>query len=109
MSHEKYQSCIDACYACATICNHCTTSSLNESQVNHLTKCIQLNLACAVICRAAAEMMTLGSDYSTQLCKLCSEICEACAEECGQHEMDHCKQCAEVCRSCAKECRKMAA
>lgn len=108
MSHEKYQSCIDACNDCATICNHCAIECLNEGEVHHLTKCIQLDLACAAICRASAELMSLGSDYSKKMCTLCAEICEACAVECDKHEMDHCIDCAEACRECAEICRKMA-
>jgi hypothetical protein len=33
MSHEDYQSCIDACYACATECLHCENACLGVKEV----------------------------------------------------------------------------
>jgi len=107
MSHEKFQNCIDACNSCATMCNHCTTSCLNEKEVQPMTKCIQLNLECAAICRATAELMSLGSNYAKDLLELCSIICDVCATECRKHNMDHCRQCAEACSNCATVCREM--
>jgi len=66
-----------------------------------------MDMACASICRAAAELMSLGSDYSKQLCKLCAEMCDACAAECEKHDMDHCQDCAKACRKCSAVCREM--
>lgn len=107
MSHERFQECIDECNSCAAECNHCTISCLNEPEVQHMVKCIEMNLQCAAICRSASEMMSLGSDYSMQLCTICADVCDACATECQKHNMDHCQQCAEACRNCAAVCREM--
>lgn len=74
-----------------------------------MAPCIQLDMECAAICYAAAELMSLGSDRAKELCRLCAEICDACATECEQHDNDHCRECASACRACAKECREMAA
>lgn len=106
MKQQQYQKCIEACIECATECNHCAVSCLEEKDVQYLTKCIRLDLECAVICRASAELMTLGSGYTSQMCDLCATICNACAEMCEQHAnmgMEHCRDCAEACRACAKE------
>lgn len=106
MTHQQYQKCIDACIECATTCNHCAVSCLEEKDVQYLTKCIRLNLECAVICRASSELMTLGSNYSPQICDLCVAICNACAQICEQHGnmgIEHCRECAEACMACAKE------
>ncbi len=106
MKQQQYQKCIEACIECATVCNHCAVSCLEEKDVQHLTKCIRLDLECAVICRTAAELMSAGSVYSKQICKICAAICNACADECEKHAamgMEHCKECAEACRACAKE------
>lgn len=73
-----------------------------------MARCIQLDLECAAICRSAAELMSLGSDFSQQLCKVCADICRACGEECSKHEMDHCQECAEACFKCAEACEEMA-
>ena len=108
MSHEKFQSCIDACYACATACDHCAAACLGEDDVKHMASCIRLDMDCAQICRLAASYMTRDSEFARMMCRLCADICEACGEECGKHAMDHCQRCAEACRRCAEECRKMA-
>ncbi len=106
MSQQKYQFCIDACIECATECNHCAVSCLEEKDVQSLTKCIRLNLECAIICRVTAELMSLGSRYSKEICQLCATICTACAEECEKHAgdgLEYCRECAEICRTSAKE------
>ncbi|MGX5856036.1 four-helix bundle copper-binding protein [Dyadobacter jiangsuensis] len=111
MAHQQFKECIDACVACATACSHCATECLNEENVGHLAKCIQLDLECAAICRSAAEVMSLGSEYSAHLCRVCADVCNACAEECEKHAqmgMDHCRECAEACRKCAEMCEQMA-
>src|SRR5699024_11608501 len=96
MPHEKYQSCIDACYACATACDHCAVSCLDEQDVKSMTQCIKLDLDCAEVCRVAASYMARGSQFSQTICRLCAEICQACADECAQHQMDHCQRCAQA-------------
>lgn len=106
MTHQQIKKCVDACIACATTCNHCAVSCLEEKEVQHLTKCIRLDLECAAICKAAAELMSVEGAYSKELCQLCATICNACADECEKHVamgMEHCKECAEACRACAKE------
>ena len=107
MSHQQFQSCINACEACAVACSHCAASCLQEEDVKMMARCIQLDMECAAICRSATELMSLGSEYSHQLCKLCAEICRACGNECSQHDMQHCQDCAEACRRCAEECESM--
>jgi hypothetical protein len=78
--------------------------------VHHMVRCIQLDLECAALCRAAAEVMSLGGAYAKQLCSLCAEACDACAAECEKHaDMEHCRACAVSCRRCADACRSMAA
>jgi len=108
MPHEKFQSCIDACYACATECGHCAASCLQEQDVKSMARCIQLDMDCAHICSLAASYMARGSEFAQALCRLCAEVCQACAEECGKHQMDHCQRCAQACSKCAEECRRMA-
>lgn len=111
MAHQKFQDCIDACVACALACNHCAIECLKEDDVKMMARCIQLDMECAAICRAAFEIMSLGSDYSAQICRICADACKACAEECEKHAsmgMEHCRECAEACRRCAEACEEMA-
>ena len=108
--YHQYESCIEACLRCASICNHCAASCTQEEDVKMMAGCIQLDTECAAICYAAAQLMSLGSSKVKKVCRLCAEICETCSVECGKHtHMQHCQGCTEACRRCAEECRKMAA
>ncbi len=109
MAHEKYQSCIDACYTCATSCDHCSTACLTEPDPGSMADCIKADLDVAQACRLAAAAMARGSDCVPQICGFCAEICEYCAKICDKYDAEHCKKCAQDCRDCAAECRKMAA
>ncbi len=108
--NQSYQICIDACLECAATCDYCASACLKEQNVNEMTKCIQLDMECAAICRTAAQFMSLESEHANAICQLCADVCNACAEECNKHdEMDHCRICAEICFHCAEECASMAA
>jgi hypothetical protein len=72
-----------------------------------MARCIQLDMECAALCYAAAQLMSLGSERAKELCKICAEACKACAEECGKHKDSHCAECADACKKCAEECAKM--
>ena len=109
MPHQQYQSCIDACYACATACDHCAVSCLAESDPKPMAECIKLDIDCAEMCRLAAGYMGRGSALVSTICHTCAEVCEACGDECDRHDHAHCRECAEACRRCAEECRRMAA
>lgn len=75
-----------------------------------MARCIRLDMECAAICYAAAQLMSLGSATAKEVCRICADVCEACGNECMQHKhMPHCLECAEACKRCAEECRKMAA
>ena len=66
-----------------------------------------MDMECAALCYAAAQLMSLGSAKSIVVCRLCAGVCEACANECGKNDNEHCKECVDACRKCAKECKKM--
>jgi hypothetical protein len=106
-NYHYYQSCIDACLRCAAICNHCASSCTKEDDVKMMADCIQLDMECAAMCYAAAQLMSLGSDRAMDVCRICAEMCEACGEECGKHQNEHCQECARMCQQCAEECRHM--
>jgi hypothetical protein len=74
-----------------------------------MARCIQLDMECATICYASAQLMSLGSEFAKQACQICSDICWQCYEECVKHQTDHCQECARICKMCAEECQKMAA
>src|SRR5664279_232334 len=85
MNYHDYQDCIQACLACAAICNHCASSCLKEENPKMMALCIQLDMECASVCYNAAQLMSLGSSRAQRICKICAEICTDCANECEQH------------------------
>jgi hypothetical protein len=109
MNYHDYQSCINACLQCAALCNHCSSECLKEDDVKMMSKCIQSDMECAAICYASAQAMSLGSERSKELCKLCAQACIDCANECSHHNAKHCQECADACRKCATECNNIAA
>lgn len=88
--YHTYKNCIDACLKCAAICNHCASACLQEEDVKMMARCIQLDMECAVICYAAAQLMSLGSEYAKHICHHCAEICSKCAEG-AKHSAEVCK------------------
>ena len=108
MATQKFQSCIDACYACATACDNCAASCLQEDDVKMMARCIALDMDCAQICRMAASLMARGSSFAGAVCKVCADACQACGDECARHQVSHCQECAQACHRCADECRRMA-
>lgn len=74
-----------------------------------MTACVQLDMECAAVCYAAAQLLSLGSEKAKELCRLCAELCRKCAAECEKHENDHCRECASLCRKCADACESMLA
>jgi hypothetical protein len=107
MGYHENKKCIEACLTCAALCNNCATSCLQEPDTKMMVNCIQLDMECAAVCYAAAQLMSFGSSKAAALCKICAELCEACANECSKHSNEHCKECANACMECAAECKKM--
>ena len=107
MASEKFKSCIDACYECATLCDRCAAACLQEHHIKTMARCIELDSYCAEICRLTAHFLAKGEMYSKEVCGLCEQICSDCAAECGQHTVLHCEHCAEACKRCSEECRRM--
>lgn len=107
MRLDHYKKCIEACLNSASLCHHCAASCLKEEDVKMMASCIQLDMECAVLCYASAQLMSMGSAKAMSLCKLCAEACEACADECSKHDNEHCQACAAACRKCAEECKNM--
>ena len=108
MSHEKFQKQINALFECATMCEHCSSSCLEEEDVKMMAGCIRLDRDCADICRLTATLLSRGSEHGIHLLKECIEVCESCAKECKKYtRMQHCKQCAEACDKCVDVCSEM--
>jgi hypothetical protein len=108
MTHDQYQTCIEACYACADACDHCAVMCLSETNVHEMARCIRLDLDCAAICRATAGCLARASELASAMCQLCAEVCDACGMECASHDAAHCQDSAQTCYRCAAECRRIA-
>lgn len=108
MTHQHFQSCIEACTQCALACEHCAEACLNELNVSDMSECIRLDRDCAAICWLASSFMSRDSKFAHEVCAICADICEECGAECERHDHDHCQRCAEACHHCARECQQMA-
>ncbi len=104
MGYHENKKIIEACLKCAVLCNHCAASCLEESDTKMMVKCIQMDMECATICYATAQLLSLGSKHAKAITKLCAALCEDCATECKKHENVHCQECAKACKDCAEAC-----
>jgi hypothetical protein len=109
MNQVKNRSAIDAIFNCVIACNHCTSSSLEEENLEMLAKCIKTTIDCAAICSLTASLLARNSEHGKHLLKECIEVCKACADECSKHadHHDNCKACAEACNTCIVDCQSI--
>jgi Domain of Unknown Function (DUF326) len=110
---EHMQHCIDACTACAQICDRCADDMIGmdtgaQKELRQL--CIRLCRDCADLCALSIRWMSRLSPSAELICRACAEICDRCAEVCEQHAPHHalCGDCGAECRRCAGTCRDMA-
>jgi hypothetical protein len=103
---EINEALINKLNECATECNRCFASCLEEEDVSMMARCIELDIDCSEICNLTSSFLSRDSESSSTLLALCGEICRACADECAKHEVDHCQRCAKVCNECAKMCEE---
>lgn len=106
MELQKHQELIQKLLNCASSCEMCASSCLEEKDVAMMAKCISLDRDCSDICFQAARLLQRNSPIALQFLLLCEEICRQCAEECGMHQADHCRKCAEACIICAEACHE---
>lgn len=64
----KNQACVDACTECQQACESCAYACAEDA---HMAECTRLCLDCATICAACVSLLSRGSRWSAQLCKLC--------------------------------------
>ena len=101
-----------ACLDCAATTVSCADACLVEGG-SDLADCIRLNLDCAALCRATAEILGRGTSVDRPsieaLLRACAILAGATALECERHgeSMAHCLTCAEACRECAAACRSL--
>lgn len=105
--------CVTHCHDCAATCTSCADACLGEATVSELRRCIRLNLDCADICAATANVLTrqtlTPTDVVQRQLEACAAACRSCAEECEKHAThhEHCRVCAEACRACERACQEM--
>ncbi len=97
MGMEHCRECAEACRACAKETMEAYQEFAKaETNINKLS--VHQN-ECAVISRAAAELMSLKSDWCKQICKLSTTICDAYASELdsvAKKEVKYARQCSAI-------------
>ena len=105
LEHDAIESCVVACGNCSRVClghvRHCLELGGDHGEPAHIAGL----LTCANICRTAAELMTIDSEWHPTVCDLCAQVCEECADACAA--MDDMEACVAACRQCAQACRIM--
>ena len=105
LEHDAIESCVVACGNCSRVClghvRHCLELGGDHGEPAHIAGL----LTCANICRTAAELMTIDSEWHPTVCNLCAQVCEECADACAA--MDDMEECVAACRQCAQACRIM--
>jgi hypothetical protein len=102
-----------ALHDCATACASCADACVAEPEVAPLRATIRLNLDCAAICAATADVLARRNapdfDVLRTLLHACMLACAACAAECDRHAPSvlHCGVCADACRACEAACRRI--
>lgn len=106
---------IAACRHCSVACVQCADDCLNHPvQVQHLVRCIRLNLDCADVCTATARVIArqTAGDVNVARATLaaCIAVCTSAGDENAlhaEHGLEHCAVCRDECRDCAEACRSM--
>lgn len=102
---DAMAQCIAACNECNRVCLHHIQHCLNLGGAHAEPGHISMLLTCAAICRTAAELMSVNSEWHPTVCDLCAQICEECADEC--EDLGDMEDCVAVCQECADACREM--
>jgi hypothetical protein len=94
----------DSLTNCSTLCNEFATECLNSNRVEDFYKSIFLNLDCADMCRALANVYVRGSGNARPLAKSCIELCEKCAQEVQQYDSERSWQVYAICQQTIRSC-----
>jgi hypothetical protein len=111
---KTHVDCLDACTACAAVCNeashHCLTQiEKGSTDKDHHSRTHHLTADCATICSVSAALVARQGPLMDAQCNACAEACRRCAEECekGQEIAGIMRDCARICRECERSCREM--
>jgi hypothetical protein len=111
---KTHVDCLDACTACAAVCNeashHCLTQiQKGSTDKDHHARAHHLAMDCAAVCAVSAALVARQSPLMDAQCNACADACRRCAEECekGQSDAGIMKDCVRICRECERSCREM--
>jgi hypothetical protein len=112
---EMHKKCLNACTACAAVCNEASHHCLGElskgaEHREHHALSHALTMDCATMCATSAGLIARQSALASAQCTACAEACRSCAEACERDPSgaDIMKECARICRVCETSCRDMA-
>jgi hypothetical protein len=113
--NRDHVRCLDACTACAAVCNEASHHCLSQLQRGsegrqHHSEAHSLTMDCAAMCALSAELVARQSPFMAEQCNACTEACRRCADSCEkeQGQAEIMKECTRICRECEKACREMA-
>lgn len=102
LSNETRRA-IEACMRCHAVCHAMAMTHCLETGGEHLRpQHFRLMMTCAIVCQAAADLMSHKSEYNHSMCALCARVCEACAQSC--EKLSGMELCVEACRLAQQTC-----
>jgi hypothetical protein len=111
---RTHVECLDACTACASVCNEASEHCLKQiekgsTDKDHHIRSHHLTMDCAAMCSTGAALVARQSTLMDAQCTACADACRRCAEECerGRDDAEIMKECVRLCRECEKSCRQM--
>jgi hypothetical protein len=114
MLDKTHIDCLDACTACAAVCNeashHCLSQvSRGGSDKEQHSRNHHLTMDCAAICGLSAALVARMSPLMVEQCTACADACRRCGEECSRDTdaAEIMTECARLCRECERSCREM--
>jgi hypothetical protein len=111
---KTHVDCLDACTACAAVCNEAASHCLAQVQKGstdkeHHAHAHHVTMDCAEVCALSAALVARQSMLMDLTCNACAEACRRCALECskGQEDAEIMQDCARIWRECEKTCHAM--
>ncbi len=105
MDAEDTSRAVEACRQCAAAASQCASIALAGADSRAMSRCVQLAMDCAAVCRLVVSAALRRSKSASVLQRACVLLCEELADECAKYTALHCRRCAVACRYTARACR----
>jgi hypothetical protein len=104
MPQSQFETCMEACLACAKTCReHAQSFRGHHGNVEFVEACRECEYHCLFCCSDLRD----NSPLLVHSARMCALACDLCALACQKLEAEHGDRCLLACRQCAEECRSV--